>query len=293
MNAAVLVQQQYARLGKTGKPQAGEWTVLAGFVLTLPSAEPRVVALGTGTKCLTAAQVGADAAGSCLHDTHAEVCARRSLLLYLMREIERCASDTTAVVQPAAGGCGYELRPGVELHMYSSAPPCGDAAVFGTPDAGEPATTTAGATGDDESEAKRQRLASTVSEERCDKAAPATCLACAPAASAVSTAERSTLVSAPESGRGGALTGGRPVSWSAACTEAAAQGRVCHLGLARTKPGRGERTCCMSCSDKIARWQAVGLQGALLSLLVRRASKLSGWYGDSQVGVVGCVVVEE
>ena len=45
-----------------------------------------------------------------------------------------------------------------------------------------------------------------------------------------------------------------------AAMEAAAQGKVCVPGLARTKPGRGERTCCMSCSDKLARWHAVGLQ---------------------------------
>ena len=47
------------------------------------------------------------------------------------------------------------------------------------------------------------------------------------------------------------------------------QGLEYHVvGTLRTKPGRGERTLSMSCSDKIMKWCTLGLQGGLLSNLV-------------------------
>jgi tRNA-specific adenosine deaminase 1 len=41
-------------------------------------------------------------------------------------------------------------------------------------------------------------------------------------------------------------------------------------GCLRTKPGKGVRTLSLSCSDKLSKWNFMGIQGALLMTLLDR-----------------------
>ena len=58
MEAPQAIHSRFASLGKTGKPVAGEWTVIAGITAENDGSHV-AVALGTGTKCLSASQVWA------------------------------------------------------------------------------------------------------------------------------------------------------------------------------------------------------------------------------------------
>lgn len=47
------------------------------------------------------------------------------------------------------------------------------------------------------------------------------------------------------------------------------------IGEVRTKPGRGEPTLSISCSDKLAKWNVLGIQGALIYSLLEQPIYLS------------------
>jgi len=108
----------------------------AGFVIVhednLTSKEigasPRVVAIGSGTKCATGDQLICD--GLVVHDSHAKVVARRSLIRWLYSQLERADRNDYIAVHNTKGSIKpFGLRP-FKLWFYTSQTPCGDSAVY-------------------------------------------------------------------------------------------------------------------------------------------------------------------
>ena len=163
-----------------------------------------VVALGTGTKCISGESISES--GLALNDCHAEVIARRAFLRFLYGQLAICTKtnkDTSIFEKQVSGKFG--VKKGISFHLYISTAPCGDARVFSPAD-------------EDSADAHPQRRS------------------------------RGQVRVKIEAGEGTIPADGQLQTWDGILA--------------------GERLYTMSCSDKLARWNLLGMQGALLSLYV-------------------------
>ncbi|KAF9466422.1 adenosine deaminase/editase [Collybia nuda] len=106
-------------------PPASQYTVAAAFFLTQPF---KLISIATGTKCLPTIRL--PSTGEALHDSHAEVLARRGAVRWFLDEVTRCSSTDQPYSSPwiyASQNKRYSLHEGVQLHLYISTVPCGDA----------------------------------------------------------------------------------------------------------------------------------------------------------------------
>ncbi|XP_051147344.1 tRNA-specific adenosine deaminase TAD1 isoform X4 [Andrographis paniculata] len=206
----------YNSLPKKGKPQGREVTVLAAFLLSNPSQELQVVALGTGTKCI--GHTRRSLRGDVVNDSHAEVIARRSLIRYLYKQIEiitnkfRKLNHTNGnlklrIDDESISAFSFKseqlnqgklkLKPNWQLHLYVSQLPCGGASL-------------------------NSQMFTSLSN---------------------SSSEKSNIENFTQE-----CSARQDVSSSEV------------TGSVHRKPGRGDTTLSVSCSDKIARWNVVGVQ---------------------------------
>ena len=128
------VHEQYAAC-KFKPSNDYQYTVLAAFVLLssrsalAPQVTPdatgafKVVSLATGAKCLPTSRYPPH--GDALHDSHAEVLARRALVRWLYEEVQRSTHMSTGSewIERCVDG-KWRLKENVKLHMYISTVPC-------------------------------------------------------------------------------------------------------------------------------------------------------------------------
>eukprot|EP01033_Poteriospumella_lacustris_P013048 gene13048-9341_t len=144
------LENVYRQIPPNGKPDKDNvFTVLAGFVAVIgrvdanPADAPliEVLSLATGTKCVSEDMID-DRTGLVVHDSHAEVLARRGLIRYLAEVIYQISLTPTFVedvrcplqlnrASDSGESPRYRWKDTWRLFLCISDSPCGDGTIYG------------------------------------------------------------------------------------------------------------------------------------------------------------------
>lgn len=126
---ALCCYSKFNELSSRGKPSPNEWTHLAAFISVNENNQISILSLGTGTKCLGGDKNERGTQGCLLHDSHAEVIARRCLLRFFYEEI----INENNLILIKQDKNKFDLNKSIRLYMFVSYPPCGAAAYLSDP----------------------------------------------------------------------------------------------------------------------------------------------------------------
>lgn len=251
-----LVMKKFGELTDNFTSPLAKRKVLAGVVMTrgddLDTAT--VLCVATGTKCINGEHLSSE--GLSVNDCHAEVLCRRMMVRYLYAQLRLHLQPATAkdsVLERQRDG-GFGMRPGIRLHMYTSVSPCKDMWL------------------ENKKNPNQKRAAK-------------------PVAAGSSEVAMDTSAAEEASGSAGDKHPNRKARGQLRTKIECGEGTipVPLKGVTQTVDGvlQGERLLTMSCSDKISRWNVLGLQGSLLSHFLRPvylSSVIAGsWYSSEHM----------
>lgn len=280
-------------VSRKGKPRNNrEWTLLASVIMALDlpdgSMKLKVVAMGTGTKCIGQSKMSKE--GEILNDSHAEIISRRAFLRFLYQEIGSAYSKEGSDIfhlQSLQEGNLCVLKPGISFHFFMSHTPCGDASIFPkmTTEMSDCIGDECSSTNTRQPESEQKEIEPPLpkdSGEPLPKQAKIDAVQIHPEHSAsklklkVISSENAkmreetirekckTVPSNPPLIEDIFRTGAKCVPEGEQDEHAPGIRYHC-VGVLRIKPGRGCCTLSLSCSDKMARWNILGCEGALLN----------------------------